>query len=81
MTKQVKTLYKNQVAVAEKFVLECLKNKEELVIKHNDQVMSLSPHFLENEIEQITGPYHDRSGGEDYRLVYYFWKPNQAKLL
>ena len=81
MTKQVKTLYRNQVAVAEKFVLTCLENKENLTITHNGQAMTLNPDYLEHQIEGFSGYFPDREGGEDYRLVYYFWKPNQAKLL
>lgn len=81
MIKQVKTLWQGQIAVAEKFVLECLQKKEELVVEHKKQKMVLTPRFLESEIVQITGPYHDRNGGDDYRLIYYKWQPSQAKLI
>ena len=81
MTKQVKTLWNSQVAVAEKFVLYCLENKEPLVIEHAGKVMAMNPDYLETQIESISKPFQDRRGGEDYRLVYYLWKPTQPTLL
>lgn len=80
MRQVIKTLYKGQVAVADKFVYRCLEKKEPLIVVHGSQTMTLDPDYLEHQIEQITGPYRDRRGGGDYQLVYYSWKPNQAKL-
>lgn len=60
---------------------KCIEKNENLIITHNDKVMTLTPLDLKNKVMKTSHLIKSKfAGGKDYKLIGYLWKPTDESL-
>jgi|TARA_Y100001937_G_scaffold86050_1_gene116440 hypothetical protein len=81
LTKEIKSLYGNLIAVQGRYVDLCIKLKEDLKLQYKKDFMIVAYTQLDKPIRTINVP--DKFNGKSNILYYYHWKPfdkNQSTL-
>jgi hypothetical protein len=77
MERSVNKLYRNRAEVRDYDVQAAIQKNEKFVIKHNGDIMTLSPSDLQNKlVSRSTNIFKSKMGGKDYRLCAYDWNPD-----
>jgi hypothetical protein len=75
---RVNTIWVNgfqRVGIPEKYVVEALKTKEELILKGKIGEMSLPNKVIKDRIKGYSEWFKDKFGRGQYRLAYFDWQP------
>ena len=81
LSKRIKSLYGNLIAVQVRYVDLCIKLKEDLKLEYKQDYMIVAHTQLDKPIRTINIP--DKFNGKLNVLYYYYWKPvdkNQSSL-
>ena len=81
LSKRIKSLYGNLIAVQRRYVDLCIKLKEDLKLEYKKDYMIVAHTQLDKPIRTINIP--DKFNGKLNVLYYYYWKPvdkNQSSL-
>ena len=73
LTKKIKSLYGNLIAVQGRYVDLCIKLKEDLKLEYKQDYMIVAHTQLDKPIRTINIP--DKFNGKLNVLYYYYWKP------
>lgn len=72
---RIETIWQKKVGIPEKYYKKALKKKEEIEFLVGDDIMKIP--YIELKARNVgkSGMLKDKWGGEDYRLIYFNFKP------
>jgi hypothetical protein len=73
---KVTKTYKGLVEVRDYDVKKCIEDNVNMQIEYADDVMTLSPIQLKNDISSTSKQFTSKVGGKAYKLYGYIWEPD-----
>jgi len=73
---KIKKTFRGWAELRDYDVDECIEKDISAEVEYGDDVMTLSPSQLENNVVNITNVFASIKGGKSYRLRGYVWEPD-----
>lgn len=81
MKYNIKKMYQGKVEVRDYQLKECLENKEDMIIEHDGDTMTIPFDQLKTKAVSKSKLFETRiPGGKSYHLIGYNWNPDETEL-